>query len=302
MIGKYFFERLAKIGSVCEDGSEFSYRSPVILKNDLGIAVSQSGETADTLKALKKLKNCGANCLGVVNVVSSAIARESGEGVYLHAGPEIAVASTKAFTCQVIALVLLGVFAGKKRGTISSNESKEILTMLSEIPKKIKLCLKIEEEIKRIARKYFKCSSFLFLGRDINFPVAMEGALKLKELSYIHAEGYSAGEMKHGPIALIDKETPTLIIANNTSHVYGKILSNIEEIKARGGSVIAVATKGDDKISSLVDDVIFVPKTLDVLSPLMNVIPLQLFSYHCAVLKGLNVDKPRNLAKSVSVE
>ncbi len=293
LIGKYLIEKLTGIPTEVDYASEFRYRDPIIKKNDLVIVISQSGETADTLSALKEAKQKGAKTLGIINVVGSTIAREVDSGIYLYAGPEIGVASTKAFTCQVTALILLANYL--KSG------DKEILAELVKIPQKVSLALKLSGKIRHIAEKFKESKNFLYLGRNVNFPVALEGALKLKEISYIHAEGYPAAEMKHGPIALVDENMPVVFIAPK-DNTYLKIISNMEEIKARGGKIIAIVNSTDSKIKNLADYIIKVPKTLDILSPIINVIPLQLLAYHIADLKNLNVDKPRNLAKSVTVE
>jgi glucosamine--fructose-6-phosphate aminotransferase (isomerizing) len=264
------------------------------------IFISQSGETADTLAAMKEAKRKGALVLGVCNVVGSSIARESTAGVYIHAGPEIGVASTKAFTSQLVVLSLITLLAARKRN-LSLIDGKKIIEEIDSLPDKIARILKINDQIEHIAEKFVDAKNFLYLGRGYNFPVALEGALKLKEISYIHAEGYPAAEMKHGPIALIDENMPTVVIAPKDS-VYDKVLSNIEEVKARKGKVIAIANEDDDQIDKLVDHVIKVPQTIRMLMPILTVIPLQLLAYHIAVKKGLNVDQPRNLAKSVTVE
>jgi len=273
----------------------------VIDPDTVAIFVSQSGETADTLEALREAKKRGALTLGVVNVVGSTIARESDAGIYNHAGPEIGVASTKAFISQLGALVLLALFLGRERGAVSDVLGQKLVMELKALPAKMKKVLAGDAGVKKLAEKYSKYKNFLYLGRKYNFPVALEGALKLKEISYRHAEGYASGEMKHGPIALIDENFPTVALAPKDP-VYEKILSNIQEIKARNGRVLAVATEGDEKIGKLADDVIFIPQTLEMLTPILSVIPLQLFAYHTAALLGLDVDKPRNLAKSVTVE
>jgi glutamine---fructose-6-phosphate transaminase (isomerizing) len=300
LVGKYMFEEYAGIRTDVEFASEFRYRKPMIDEETAVLAISQSGETADTLAAIREAKNKGALSLGIVNVVGSTIARETDAGVYNHAGPEIGVASTKAFTSQLSILSLFALFLGRQR-EMSFVTGKRIVEELEKIPRLMKSVLNQSEEIKRIAKKYKNADNFLYLGRKYNFPIAMEGALKIKEISYIHAEGYPFGEMKHGPIALIDEKFPTMAIATQDS-VYEKTLSGIQEIKARSGKVIAIATKGDKEIHKLVDDVIYIPKTLEMLTPLLSVVPLQLFAYHFAAQKGLDVDKPRNLAKSVTVE
>ncbi len=298
LIGKYIIEKIAGVVVETDYASEFRYRNPIVRQNDLVVAISQSGETADTLAALKEAKDKGAKTLGIVNVVGSSIARQVDSGIYLHAGPEIGVASTKAFTCQVAALILLALHIKQLKGEELDNALAEGLLQL---PKKVKEVLGQSDEIRTLAEKFKDHKNFLYLGRNLNFPVALEGALKLKEISYIHAEGYPAAEMKHGPIALIDEHMPVVFICPKDG-TYAKILSNMEEVKARGGNIIAITNEDDSNISKLANHIIKVPKTLDVLSPLVNVIPLQLLAYHIADLKGLNVDKPRNLAKSVTVE
>ncbi|OGI27137.1 MAG: glutamine--fructose-6-phosphate aminotransferase [Candidatus Moranbacteria bacterium RIFOXYB1_FULL_43_19] len=300
LVGKYMLEEYAGIRTDVEHASEFRYRKPLLDEETAVVAISQSGETADTLAAIREAKNKGALTLGIVNVVGSTIARETDAGIYNHAGPEIGVASTKAFTSQLSILALLTLFLGRQR-EMSFVMGKRIAEELSEIPRLMKGILARANEIKKAAGKYSKYSNFLYLGRKYNFPIAMEGALKIKEISYVHAEGYPFGEMKHGPIALIDKNFPTMAIATRDS-VYEKTLSGIQEVKARSGHVIAVATKGDREIKKMVDDVIYIPKTLEMLTPLLSVVPLQLFAYYSAVGRGLDVDKPRNLAKSVTVE
>ncbi|MEK7627291.1 MAG: glutamine--fructose-6-phosphate transaminase (isomerizing) [Patescibacteria group bacterium] len=299
-VGEYMLEEYAGIPVEVEISSEFRYRKPIIDKKTAVLAISQSGETADTLEALREAKRKGALTLGIVNVVGSTIARETIAGVYNHAGPEIGVASTKALTSQLSVLILLTLFLGRQRN-MSLVMGKRIVEELKEIPQKIKIILKQAKKIQNIAKKYRKYENFLYLGRKYNYPIALEGALKLKEISYIHAEGYSAGEMKHGPIALIDENFPSLFIAPRDS-VYEKIMNGMEEIKARGGKIIAIATKGDKKIARLADDVIYIPKTLEMLTPILSIVPLQLFAYYMGVSKGIDVDKPRNLAKSVTVE
>jgi len=291
LIGKHIIEKNCKIPVEVDYASEFRYRNPLINENDLVIVISQSGETIDTLFALREAKKKGAKTIGIINVVGSTIARECGEGIYLHAGPEIGVASTKAFTSQVIALTILSLFF---------NKNEKIMEEIKKTPDIVKKILD-KNHIKEIAEKYYKNSNFLYLGRGINFPVALEGALKLKEISYIHAEGYPAAEMKHGPIALIDDNMPVVVIANK-NEVYDKILSNIQEIKARKGKIIAIADEGDENIKTKVDHVIYVPEVIDELKPIVNIIPLQLLAYYIADLKGCNVDQPKNLAKVVSVE
>lgn len=300
LVGEYMFEEFAGIPVEVELGSEFRYRSPVLNQKTAVIAISQSGETADTLAAIREGKKKGALTLGIVNAVGSTIARETDAGVYNHAGPEVGVASTKALVSQLTALALFTIFFGRQRN-MSAKVGKEIAMELKALPKKIEKMLANRAEIEKLAKKYAKARDFLFIGRKYNYPVAFEGALKLKEVSYIHAEGYGAGEMKHGPIAMIDENFPTFALALKDS-VYEKMISNIQQLKARKGPVIALATEGDKEIAKLADDVIFVPKTLEMLSPILNVIPLQLFAYYFAKERGLNVDRPRNLAKSVTVE
>ena len=300
MIGKYMIEEIARIPTEVEYASEFRYRSPIVDENTVLFTISQSGETADTLAAMREARNRGATVLGLVNVVGSTIARESDGGVYLHAGPEIGVASTKAFTAQVIVLSLAANLLARMRQW-SSQQGHEMIHAIEEIPSKIEQILANEDTIKAIAHRYHKANNFLYLGRGINFPVALEGALKLKEISYIHAEGYPAAEMKHGPIALIDDNMPVVVIALE-GPIYGKVMSNIAEIKARKGHVIAIATEGDKEIADRADHVIYIPKTYRLLTPLLSVVPLQLLAYHIAVMRGCHVDQPRNLAKSVTVE
>ncbi len=300
LVGEYMIEEYVGITTEVEFASEFRYRKPILDKNTALLCISQSGETADTLAALREAKRKGALTLGIVNVVGSSIARETDAGVYNHIGPEIGVASTKAFTSQLCILALLTLFLGRQR-EMSLVMGQRIAKELKHLPNLIEQILKQAEIIKKLAKKYYKAKNFLFLGRKYNYPVALEGALKLKEISYIHAEGYGAGEMKHGPIALIDKNFPTFGIAPSDS-VYDKMISNLEEIKARKGPILAIATKGNKEIQKITKDVIYIPKTLEMLTPILSVIPLQLFAYYCAVFRGLDVDKPRNLAKSVTVE
>lgn len=301
LVAEYIFEDLARIPVEVEYASEFRYRNPVITENDVVIAISQSGETADTLAAIKLAKSKGAFVFGVCNVVGSSIARETHAGAYTHAGPEIGVASTKAFTTQITVLTLIALKLAKEKGSISNSNFRYHLQELELIPGKVEKALKQDEHIKAIAKIYKDAKNCLYLGRGYNFPVALEGALKLKEISYIHAEGYPAAEMKHGPIALIDEQMPVFVIATKKGH-YEKVVSNIEEIKARKGKIIGVVTEGDEAVKGLADHVIEVPETLESLSPLLTTIPLQLLSYHIAVLLDRNVDQPRNLAKSVTVE
>ena len=300
LIGEYLMEELTGIPVEVEYASEFRYRSPIIRKDDPVFLISQSGETADTLGALKETKRKGGIALGVCNVVGSTIARESDAGVYIHAGPEIGVASTKAFTSQVLVLSMISLMLGRMHA-LSLDRGRSIVRALQEIPELVGQVLDLDRSIKDIASRLCKNSNALYLGRGFNFPVALEGALKLKEISYIHAEGYPAAEMKHGPIALIDENMFTVFIATKDT-IYDKILNNAEEIKARNGRILSIVTKGDDRISKLSDEVIEVPETLAFLSPIVNVIPLQLLAYHIAVMRGCNVDQPRNLAKSVTVE
>lgn len=300
LVAEYMLEQFAEIPVEVEYASEFRYRNPVILPSDTMIFISQSGETADTLAALKEAKRRGALCLGVCNVVGSSIARESHTGVYIHAGPEIGVASTKAFTSQLVVLALITMLIARKRH-MSLADGKSMISEMALLPAKIERILKLNDHIEKIAEDFVDAKNFLYLGRGYNFPVALEGALKLKEISYIHAEGYPAAEMKHGPIALIDENMPAVFISPKDS-VYEKVISNIEEVKARKGKIIAVASENDDKIDSLVDYTIKIPDTIRMLMPILTVIPLQLLAYHIAVKKGLNVDQPRNLAKSVTVE
>ncbi|MFN5890655.1 MAG: glutamine--fructose-6-phosphate transaminase (isomerizing) [Bacteroidota bacterium] len=301
LVGEYLFEDLARVPVEVEYASEFRYRNPVIYGDDLIIAVSQSGETADSLAAMELAKRKGASVFGVCNVVGSSIPRLSDAGAYTHAGPEIGVASTKAFTAQVTVLALMAVGMAKLRGTMTVKEITEFMKELEAIPAKVEKALLLNDSIVELSEKYKDAKNFLYLGRGYNFPVALEGALKLKEISYIHAEGYPAAEMKHGPIALIDEEMPVVVIATASEH-YEKVVSNIQEVKARKGKVIAVVTEGNRDLDSLVDHIIEVPETIEALSPLLNTIPLQLLSYHIAVMRGCNVDQPRNLAKSVTVE
>ncbi len=301
LIAEYLIEELCRIPVEVEYASEFRYRNPVIHKGDVIIAISQSGETADTLVALESAKENGAFIFGVVNAVGSSIARLSHAGAYTHSGPEIGVASTKAFTGQLAVLMMMALKIGFAKKTIDEKRYLQLMRHLESVPEKIKEILANTKEIERIAEKYKDASDFLFLGRGYNFPVALEGALKLKEISYIHAEGYPAAEMKHGPIALVDEKLPVVFVATKDSY-YQKIVSNVQEIKARKGKVIAVATIGDDIIPGMADDVMLVPDIDEVIAPLLSVVPLQLLSYYVGLYKGLDVDKPRNLAKSVTVE
>ncbi len=301
LVAEYIFEEIARIPIEVEYASEFRYRNPIISDKDIVIAISQSGETADTLAAIKLAKKNGAFVFGVCNVVGSSISRETDAGAYTHAGPEIGVASTKAFTTQITLLSMMALRLAKAKRTLSASDYKRHLIELETIPKKIKIVLESDALTKKIAGIYKNATNFLYLGRGFNFPVALEGALKLKEISYIHAEGYPAAEMKHGPIALIDENMPIVVIATKYGH-YKKIVSNIQEIKSRKGKIIGIVTKGDTQVKALADHVIEIPETLELLSPLLTTIPLQLLSYHIAVLLGKNVDQPRNLAKSVTVE
>jgi glucosamine--fructose-6-phosphate aminotransferase (isomerizing) len=301
LVAEYLIEDLARIPVEVEYASEFRYRNPVITERDIVIAISQSGETADTLAAIELAKSKGATIFGVCNVVGSSIARATDAGAYTHAGPEIGVASTKAFTAQVTVLTLLAMIMGQKRGTITDTKLRELMVELDTIPAKVTKALELDAEIRVIAEIFKDATNFLYLGRGYNFPVALEGALKLKEISYIHAEGYPAAEMKHGPIALIDENMPIVVIATKDSS-YEKVVSNIQEVKARKGRIIAIVSEGDTVIPAMAEFVIEVPHTSEVLVPLVSVVPLQLLSYHIAVLRGCNVDQPRNLAKSVTVE
>jgi glutamine---fructose-6-phosphate transaminase (isomerizing) len=301
LVGEYLFEDLARINVEVEYASEFRYRNPIIGENDIVIAVSQSGETADTLAALELAKSKGATILGICNVVGSSISRVTDAGSYTHAGPEIGVASTKAFTAQVTVLTLMALSLAHKKGTISETKFRTMLSELEAIPEKVKRVLERNDDIEAIAATYKDASNALYLGRGSSFPVALEGALKLKEISYIHAEGYPAAEMKHGPIALIDEEMPVFVIATKGTS-YEKVVSNIQEVKARKGKIIAIVTEGDVDVKAMADNVIEIPDTDEHLVPLLATIPLQLLSYHIAVMRGCNVDQPRNLAKSVTVE
>ena len=301
LVAEYIFESFSRIPVEVEYASEFRYRNPVISNKDIVIAISQSGETADTLAAIKLAKKNGAFVFGVCNVVGSSISRETHSGAYTHAGPEIGVASTKAFTTQITVLTLIALRLGKAKGILSNSNFKQILVELETVPKKIETVLKSNDLVKEIANIYKNASNFLYLGRGFNFPVALEGALKLKEISYIHAEGYPAAEMKHGPIALIDENMPIVVIATKFEH-YDKIVSNIQEIKSRKGKIIAIVSKGDKRVKEISDHTIEVPLSMELLSPLLTTVPLQLLSYHIAVMLNKNVDQPRNLAKSVTVE
>ncbi len=301
LVGEYMFESMARIPVEVEYASEFRYRQPVIYEEDVVIAISQSGETADTIAAINLAREKGATILGICNVVGSTIARITDAGSFTHAGPEIGVASTKAFTAQVTILIQMALMIAKKKGTITKTRFHDLVYQLDQIPSKIEQVLKVDDLVQEISRKYKDATNALYLGRGINYPVALEGALKLKEISYIHAEGYPAAEMKHGPIALIDEEMPVVVIATKYG-TYDKVISNIQEVKARKGKIIAIVTDGDKEVRKMADYVIEIPETDEMLVPLVATIPLQLLSYHIAVLRGCNVDQPRNLAKSVTVE
>ncbi len=301
LVAEYFFEEFCRIPVEVEYASEFRYRNPVIREGDVVIAISQSGETADTLAAIELAKSKGAIIFGVCNVVGSSIPRATHAGAYTHAGPEIGVASTKAFTAQLTVLNMIALIVAQKKGTITEQRLHELLVEMEQIPSKVEKTLLLNKQVEAIAEEFKDATNFIYLGRGYNFPVALEGALKLKEISYIHAEGYPAAEMKHGPIALIDQHMPVVFIATKDS-TYEKVVSNIQEVKARKGKVIAIVTEGDKLISKMADHVIEVPSTSEPLMPLVAVVPLQLLSYHIAVLRGCNVDQPRNLAKSVTVE
>ncbi|MDO8665825.1 MAG: glutamine--fructose-6-phosphate transaminase (isomerizing), partial [Gemmatimonadales bacterium] len=300
LVGEYMLEEVARLPVEVEYASEFRYRNPIVDDRTLVIVISQSGETADTLAALREAKRRGARTIGIVNQVGSTIAREVDGGIFLHAGPEIGVASTKAFTSQIAALALFTLKLGRLRA-LSILQGREIVSALKKLPEQLEVVLAKQAQIEALAERYVRVSNVLYLGRGYNFPVALEGALKLKEISYIHAEGYPAAEMKHGPIALIDELMPVIFVAPRDG-VHGKIVSNIEEVRARGGRVIAVVTEGDTVITPLVDHVITIPDTMDMLTPVLTSVPLQLLAYFVAVRRGCNVDQPRNLAKSVTVE
>ena len=300
LIGEYLFEELARISTEVDYASELRYRNPVIEEGTVAIAISQSGETADTLAALREVSMKGATSIGIVNVVGSTIARETAAGVYLHVGPEIGVASTKAFIAQVAMLAMMAVDMGRRRH-LSPADTALILDELEELPGKVAAALELDDQVLKLAQRLSERENCLYLGRGVNYPVALEGALKLKELSYIHAEGLPAAEMKHGPIALIDESMPVIVIAQK-DHTYEKVLANIEEVRSRRGEIIAVASEGDSRLEALAEDVLYVPETLPLLSPILTTIPLQLLAYHCALIRGHDVDKPRNLAKSVTVE
>ena len=300
LVGRHILESLTQIPVTVEYASEYRYRRPIPLPGTLTIAISQSGETADTLEAMRAARALGSRVIGLVNVVGSTIARECDGGIYLHAGPEIGVASTKAFTSQIVALALLGVYLGRERG-LSLAQRQDLLCGLAQLPRLVARALALEPEIKLLAEEFAEARNALYLGRGVNFPVALEGALKLKEISYIHAEGYPAAEMKHGPIALIDDEMPVVFVAPH-DEVYAKVVSNMQEVKARGGRIVAITTEGNGDLGKLVRHQLRVPPTVPLLSPIITVIPLQLLAYHIAVLRGCDVDRPRNLAKSVTVE
>ena len=300
MVGEYLLEDLAQLPCEVEYASELRYRNPPMDDKTLVFAITQSGETADTLAALREMKRKGHPTLAVCNVVGSSIAQEANGGIYLHAGPEIGVASTKAYTSQCLALSMLSLYFGRMRH-MSYNKGRQIIDQIRQVPDKIEEALKANDHVKEIAAKYQHCNNFLYLGRHYNFPTALEGALKLKEISYCHAEGYPSAEMKHGPIALVDEHTPSVFVMPK-GFIYDKVMSNLEEIKARGGPVIAIAAEGDTRVCEIADEVIFIPEIAEFLQPLVSIIPLQLLSYHIAVMRGCDVDKPRNLAKSVTVE
>ena len=301
LVAEYLLEDFARIPVEVEYASEFRYRNPIIRPDDVVIAISQSGETADTLAAIRLAKEQGAHVFGVCNVVGSSISRETDSGSYTHAGPEIGVASTKAFTAQITVLTLIALLVGKKKGHLSTQRFNRLLVELNAIPEKVHTLLKQDDRIREIAKHFEHSTNALYLGRGVNFPVALEGALKLKEISYIHAEGYPSAEMKHGPIALIDEEMPVIFVAT-ADDIYDKTVSNIQEVKARGGRLVALVSAGNQDLKKLAEFIIEVPKTDQALAPLLTVVPLQLLSYHIAVMRGCNVDQPRNLAKSVTVE
>jgi glucosamine--fructose-6-phosphate aminotransferase (isomerizing) len=301
LVGEYMIEHYCRIPVEVEYASEFRYRRPIINSDDVVLLISQSGETADTLAALKEARKFGATTIGVVNVIGSTIAREVDAGTYIHAGPEIGVASTKAFTSQVMSLALITLMIANEKKTLPQEELILLAKELKQIPEKITRMVNMKEDYKKVALKFKDAKNFLYLGRGFNFPVALEGALKLKEISYIHAEGYPAAEMKHGPIALIDENMPVVFIAPQ-DRAYDKIISNIEEVKARKGIIVAIASEGDENINSYADHILRVPKTAALFAPIINIIPLQFLSYYIAAARGCNVDQPRNLAKSVTVE
>jgi glucosamine--fructose-6-phosphate aminotransferase (isomerizing) len=300
LVGRFAIEELAAIPVEVEYASEYRYRTKIAVPGTLAVVISQSGETADTLEAMRAAKATGSRVVGIVNVVGSTIAREADGGIYLHAGPEIGVASTKAFTSQIVALVLLGLYLGRQRG-LPQGQARQLVYELAHLPELVDQALQLEPVVEQLAREYLDARNFLYLGRGVNFPVALEGALKLKEISYIHAEGYPAAEMKHGPIALIDENMPVVFIAPD-DHLYHKVLSNMQEVRARGGRIIAVTSEGNGTLKGLADHQLRVPRTHPLLSPVVTSIPLQLLAYHIAVLRGCDVDRPRNLAKSVTVE
>jgi glucosamine--fructose-6-phosphate aminotransferase (isomerizing) len=301
LIGEYLLEDLARINVEVEYASEFRYRNPILSEKDVVLAISQSGETADTLAAMRLAKDKGATVMAICNVVGSSISRLSHSGAFTHAGPEIGVASTKAFTAQVTVLTLISLLLARKKASISDTYYRQLLVELESIPTKVESMITMNSYVKELAHQFVNATNFLYLGRGYNFPVALEGALKLKEISYIHAEGYPAAEMKHGPIALIDEHMPIVVIATKKGH-YEKVVSNIQEVKARNGIVIAIVTKGDEVVKKIADYTIEVPEVSEPLVPILANIPLQLLSYHIAVMRGCNVDQPRNLAKSVTVE
>jgi glucosamine--fructose-6-phosphate aminotransferase (isomerizing) len=308
LAGKYMIERLARIPVEVDYGSEYRYRDPIMGKHELTIVITQSGETADTIAAQREAKAKGSKTLAICNVVGAMIAREADGTIYTHAGPEIGVASTKAFTSQLAALFIFAVYLGQVRGALSEEQSKLLLGELTKIPGKLETVLTLEEQLEDLAKQYSRAQDFLFLGRGVHFPIALEGALKLKEISYIHAEGYPAGEMKHGPNALIDEDLPTVILAAKDDHDpnsvlrYEKTCSNLKEVTARSGKVIAIATEGDEEIRESADHVLYIPAAPELLMPILEIVPLQLLAYHIAVRRGCDVDQPRNLAKSVTVE
>jgi glucosamine--fructose-6-phosphate aminotransferase (isomerizing) len=300
LVGEYLLEEIAQIPVEVEYASELRYRNPPMEPDTLLFAITQSGETADTLAALREMKRKGHSTLAICNVVGSSIAQEADGGIYLHAGPEIGVASTKAYTSQCLALAMLAIFLGRMR-YVSYDAGRRLLERIREVPKAVEKALLTNDVVAEVAKKFYHCNNFLYLGRHYNFPTALEGALKLKEISYVHAEGYPAAEMKHGPIALVDENTPSVFVMPR-GFIYEKVMSNLEEIKARGGPVVAVAAEGDNRVAEVADEVIYIPQVEDFLQPIVSVIPLQLLSYHIAILRGCDVDKPRNLAKSVTVE
>jgi glutamine---fructose-6-phosphate transaminase (isomerizing) len=301
LAGRHWVEQLARVPAQCELASEVRYRSPVFCEGDLVVAVSQSGETADTLAALKAAREQGARVLAVSNVLDSAIPRASDGALYTHAGPEIGVASTKAFTTQLVAMLMLATFLGRRRGSLTPDAARQVLQALLEVPHEIRGVLERADEVLAVARKWHKVDHMLYLGRGLGYPIALEGALKLKEISYIHAEGYAAGEMKHGPIALIDENMPTVVVMPSDGH-YEKTLSNLQEVRAREGKVIAVVSEGDVRAPQMTEDLLYVPAVPECVMPLLTCIPLQLLAYYVADLKGTDVDQPRNLAKTVTVE